>query len=335
MIVLDMDKVGKYLENIAYGFGATVVDLLIIVGGVLLFILFLVIIYIIQRKKKLKKQKEHAARLFEQAAKKAGLTNQEKELAERMAEVISPELLKKPLVLKNHAAFNSAASKMEKDTFDETTLNSLRLKLDFAGNTEKIVNTTLDLPKGQHLFILPEEAGRSLHGRISEKQPDGFYVTLQEREKPIEEGTFLQVYFHRGDGVYLFSVPVAASSNEVIKLPHTEFINRVQRRNFYRRSVDLPAELWEPGKKEATKRYGRLYDLGGGGAALDLFDEKKGSDINKNERYTIGFSVPDGKRFAIPAKVVRISRKGRRVHFEFDEIREGERDQIVNFVLQQ
>lgn len=335
MIVLDLDKVGKYLENIAYGFGATVVDLLIILGGVLLFVLFLVLVYSIQRKKKRDKQREHAERIFEQTAVKAGLTNEEKELAERMAELISPELLKKPLVLKNQAAFTSAASKLEKGSFNRTTLNSLRLKLDFSGNTEKIVNTTLDLPKGQPLFILPEEAGRSLHGRISEQQPDGFYVTFQEREKPIKGGTFLQVYFHRGDGVYLFSVPVVASSNEVIKLPHTEYINRVQRRNFYRRSVDLPAHLWEPGKKEASILYGRLYDLGGGGAGFDLVDEKKALDINKNDRYIIGFSFPDGKRFEVPGKVVRTSKKGRRIHFEFDEIREGERDKIVNYVLRQ
>jgi c-di-GMP-binding flagellar brake protein YcgR len=334
-MILDLNKVSKYLEDIAYGFDSDPIDLVIVIIIILLFLAFLFSIYIFKRNKKRKAQREQSEKRFRRQAETAGLTSEEYHLAEELARTVSPEGYRKHTVLANQATFNAAAEKL--DPQEEETrrlLRSLQLKLNFRSHTEQVVRSTTELQPGQNLYILPSLSKSGLQARVSEQSVDGLHMHLQAG-RTINENTAVKVYFHRWTGVFLFTSRVISSSDGTIVLEHSDEIKRVQRRNYYRKRVRRPVELWKPGQEQAWKLRGYLHDLGGGGASIDVAPEKgaQGHVFEDGQRFDLRLLLDDQNHVHISGKIVRISHKGKRLHFEFDTVREPQRDKIVKFVL--
>ncbi len=331
-MVLDLNKVAVYLEDIAYGFSADLVDLIVIIASLLLFTVLLIAIYLLRRRQRKQRYREQSEQAFEKWVGKAGLTPEEREAAEKLAELYSPDGTRKHLILENQGVFNSAVRTLEPTDDDLEKIRSLRLKLKFKDHTEKSVSSTIELGPGQHLYIVTGKNEKPIHGRIKDQKPEGMVVEYKTEKRTIEKGRKVNVLFHRGSGVYSFLSKVVESGAGTAVFEHSDTIAKAQRRNYYRRRLDMPAEVWKEGMEREQKYCGHLFDLGGGGAGVDFHSQPPG--FSEGDRYVINLRLPDAESLRVAGTVVRVSKNGKRVHFEFQSMPEGKRDGIMKQVLQ-
>ncbi|MFC1676887.1 hypothetical protein ACFL3G_07490 [Planctomycetota bacterium] len=242
--------------------------LLCLVAIVLLLMLFLII-----TSKRVKKEQEIAKSLFEQYARKRGLSPYEQRLLRKVA--IRAKLKRKESVYTLPSAFDRGATRMIGGTLiregDESSkqlrieLAFLREKLGFPKQLFESINQTLPADEANSKLI---EIGKKVYARhnksfmsgdieatVLESNENDFTIELQ---KPVEV-TFDKPWslrYYLGPSVWEFETYAVSCNGNFVVLSHSDDIRIINRRRFLRVPVKKPAfvTLFPFAKKTAGNR---------------------------------------------------------------------------------
>jgi len=328
MFILSQEKLSKFLDEISRGFIRSPLEIAIFIVLVIGFLLFLFFMYRYQTaKRKLLRQKIEQE-LFQKEIIKKSLNQVEIEILERMAGYLRQNQ-GKHLLFENPHIFNSCLDNIKKkEKINEQIVAGLRIKLGFRkAGLEKVIHSSVDLPEDLSLLIL-QKGKKQCTGNVEKVEQDSLVVTPKSLQNLPAPGTPVRVYFKSYSGVFSFNTWVKKSSKSFITLAHSESINRLQRRRFYRKRLKQPVFIRLAGSDQPPEK-STLLDLGGGGASLE--NVKK--SIGQGDEVEISFNISGKHRVTLNAKVLRLSDDGKIVHLEFLDIPESIRDMIISHIF--
>jgi len=325
MILLDQDRLSRFMEGISRGFYRAPLEIAIFFALILSIFLFLIVTY--------RRQKARAERLadglaqqrYQQLAQKHALGSAEQELIDRLTVFLS-SARKKYLLLVNQPTFNSCAARLlESEAGWSGALDALRLKLGFSlRDSERLPASSAELLPG--LPVLLVHGGQRQPGKLSAQEPGYLEIALQSGGPPC--GTQVSLYFQNRSGVFAFSTRVLEARGGAVRLSHSTAIKRTQRREYYRQPFQLPVYVrWAGSDQELTAT--RFIDLGGGGASLRNPERrfKPGDDL---ELY---FQPQHSERLSLLGEVLRVSSGGDVLHLRFDFLKDITRDKIMGLLF--
>jgi len=296
----------------------------------LLFIVSITAI-IIQHLKKVITERRESETTFRQTLRNVRMTPREMEILNIMTSLpyIKPE--RKYLLVQDAATFSKAAEELlRKGEIEIDELRSLRNKLDVCCfRRAKDITTTKELPEGLHVYIT-KYSPEGYHGMIVQRKYEYFAVRVKEPPKELEVGDICGIFFKRGRETFRIHTPLKLIKNDVLYFPHTEEVEKAQKRNFYRRQALLPAALRKQGY--TTEEYHtQLVDIGGGGARLISPSEK----FRTNDAVTLLFKTPNGETFEVSGEIVKTTQHENKeyLHLHFLSIDDTTRDKVIGYVL--
>jgi len=297
---------------------------------VLLFLISITAI-LIQHLKKVMTERRESENTFRQTLQNVRMTAREIEILNIMTDLsyIKPE--RKYLLVQDAATFSNAAEELlRRGEIEIDELRKLRNKLDVCCfRRAKVINTTKELPEGLHLYIT-KYSPEGFHGMIVQRKYEYFAVRVKEPFKELEVGDICGIFFKRGRETFRIHTPLKLIKKDILYFPHTEEVEKAQKRNFYRRQALLPAVLRKEGY--ITEEYHtRLVDIGGGGARVESPSEK----FRKGDAVTFLFKTPNGETFEVSGEIVKTTEMNEKeyLHIHFLSIDDAARDRIIGFVL--
>jgi len=330
MFVLDQDKISKFLGEIREGFIRTPLEITIFIVLVLGIILFFFFMYRYQTTKRRLHRQKIEQELFLQGVIKKGLTQVERDILEKMALYLKPNQ-GKHLLLENPHIFNSCLENMKKqEDINQQIAAGLRMKLGFRRpGLEKVIHSSVDLPEDLPVLIL-QKSKKQCSGKIKKVEPDSLIVDLKSPLTSPVPGTPVRVYFKSHSGIFSFRTRVKKSSKNLLFLAHSENIDRLQRRKFYRKRISQPVYIRLFSSEEPVKK-STLLDLGGGGASLKNVEKafKPGDELE------LTFYTSGRQQVTLTGKVIQLSEGGKTLHLEFENIPESIRDTIISYIFSQ
>lgn len=230
-------------------------------------------------------------------------------------------------LLERSSIFNACVRRYrESEPVQASVLSSLRVKLGFrAEGPERIPHSTAELTPGTQLILLYGK--KKLVGSVAKLDEDFLLISVGERVSLPAPGTRLSILLQKRSGLYGFKTVVGRPQGSMVRLRHTEDIQRVQRRKFYRRRTSLPVMLRKAagGVGAVEWRRTRLKDLGGGGASM----EAPGGGMGVGEEVEVAFHLKKGPPVRVRGLVVRLSGNGRVMHIQFGPMGDAQRDRII------
>ncbi len=327
MIVLDPEKINRFLSQIARGFVVTPTQLLIfflLLAGILL---FLVVFAVLQRRKSKLKMSRRSEEIYRYLAGKFNLNAEEQDIVRRMAAFLNNGEREYTLFLQPHR-FDACARRLSAaGQVSEEALSSLRLKLGFATRgPEEIPASSSELVQGTELVLFDRNL-RSCRAVIQAQKPEALLISVDRDGERLQNGARVTVYFHSPMGLFSFSSRVMKNGQGQIYLDHSEKLLRYQRRRFYRRNVRAVVQL-RPAGSMLRPVVSLLLDLGGGGASLS----NPGGRFKASDRLEIVFPPAVGGLTAT-GRVLRTSQGDGILHLQFENISESSRDHIMGSIL--
>ncbi len=327
-----MTTVTRFLQSIVDSLQSTQQQRIIL--GIVFSLLFFVsiVVLLVQRYSRISATRKSAEQTFRETLRNVEMTPRQMEILETMSTYGGMTKEKKYLLVQDAAAFSKVAEELlRRGLIEVDELRTLRNKLDVCCfKRNKNFTTTKELPEGLHLYVT-KYTPEGYHGLLVQRKYSFFAVKLKEVPKDIEQGETLGLFFKRGKETYRIHNTVKVMKKNVLYFPHTEAVEKAQKRNYYRRQMILPAALQRQGYN--TEEYHtQLADLGGGGAkALNPAPER----FRVDDSVVLHFKVPTGETFEVRGDIVRISEiKGKKyLHIRFLTLDDKLRDKIVGIVL--
>jgi hypothetical protein len=328
MFFLDQEKLNSLLQAVASGFHESPRQIMIFIGIVIVLLCIFLIFYFYQKKKSRKVNLRHAQKVYDILAGKLRLTESEKKLLDRMSSYL-PDPTEKQELFDDESIFNAAAQKLErKDKDTETAVAALRLKLGFQSQSmEKVPHSSSVLPIGMPVIIVTKRRER-ITGRIQRPNLQSLNILLDAGSSPPQDGSSVGVYFKNLSGLFGFTTTVLRVEKGVVRLKHSEKIRHIQRRDYYRKNIQVPVDVrrTSSGEPHAATSF---VELGGGG----------GSFLNPEYRYKAGDRVdlsfyPSHHTIVhVTAQVRRLSAQGKIAHVQFENISDPDRDHIISLLF--
>lgn len=329
MIVLDQSRLSFFLDEIAKGFQKTPFEMVISLVAIFLFLCIPVVLFRFQRVKIKKSRIAYAQKTFNQIVDKLQLDTSDQELIALLTSQLPAGSEKKHLLVKRADVFNRAArSLIEKHAVPQEKITALRIRLGFNIVTEgKLLHSSAELPEDIRIELV-QGKGKEHNGIVVGQDPQSLVVQLEAGESRPIAGRSVRIYFQRRHGLYSFESWILSVKKGEIRIAHSEKIDRVQNRKFFRKNTAILVEVSRTESNELPV-YSTLMDLGGGGASLSNPQKK----FRIGDRIDVDLQIPDAQKISIAGEVIRVSRGGNRIHIAFDTIKEHMRDKIIGFVL--
>jgi c-di-GMP-binding flagellar brake protein YcgR len=218
---------------------------------------------------------------------------------------------------------------LREEKIPSSILASLRLKLGFnILEKEQIPHSSAELPLETPVVVM--QKGREQNpGRIVSVDSSSLAIELGDAGRPPKSGLPVSIVFENPSGIYSFTTSVRVAGKGVIKVAHSEAIERFQRRRFYRKKLLMPVYVKRVGTQEHYALT-TIKDLGGGGASITNPDKRFVLD----DKLSLTFFTLGRKRINLSATVVRLSENGETLHLSFGAMPESSRDRIIRFLLQ-
>lgn len=255
------------LSDFLQGFTASTAETVIFIVIVLAFIGGLTWFAVASRWRDERRQLAAAERRFDQLVESLNLSRSDRATLEALSDHLR-HASDKYLLLQNHTVFDGCVeSAVAVGTVSEGEAAALRVRLGFSGEpagTEPESST--EIPVGSGLAIL-DIHDRAIPGRLAEHTPSSFSVDTDPDAPRLTTGSLVEVVYQNGSGIYRFESGVLANPPGKMELSHSERLERVQRREYYRGSVRLPVYVKLARVPERPERT-QLIDVGGGGASF-------------------------------------------------------------------
>lgn len=331
MIIFDQEKLSGFFDMVSRGFQRSPLEIVAMIAAVVVFIVLLIVAYQIQRRRARKRRLTIARTRYARLAAQKGLTPSEQGLVDRLARYLrDPD--KKYLLLVGQPTFNYCASRLRgADPSVDAGLSELRLKLGFTiSGPEQVPASSAELPDGQAVLLVtaPGRSGRRLQGRVAGRRPSSLSVQLAGSAAPPDRGRTVRVYFQNRSGLFSFDSEVQQYDERTasLDLSHSESIQRIQRRRYYRRRVAFAVSVRRAGT-DAEPLPSQLLDISGDGAGL----RNPGRRFEPREDVQLEFQA-GGEQFSLVGEVLRLSRGGQVMHVRFAPMREAARDRLIGAV---
>lgn len=318
-----------FLE-LSEGFRTSPVEIALVVLVLLAFILVPTIYGVRRRREQRRRQIRRASEWYEALVNQHGLSPLEQGAVELLSNYLE-EPGRKYLVLQNQAVFNqTAALAQEEEALSEGTISALRVRLGFAGSfTGAHPQSSAEIPEGSGVLVL-EDREHPVHGRVLKPTTSAFRVRLDENERKFVIGNPVEVVYQNSSGVFRFDSGILHRIGSELELQHSERVEIVQRREYYRRNIRLPVYVRAAEEDHRPVR-SEFVDIGGGGASM----ANPGERYEKGESLELTFHPDSEATLHIPARVVRTSKQGKVLHLSFENIRESSRDKIYRLLFQE
>ncbi|MBN1647901.1 MAG: PilZ domain-containing protein [Spirochaetales bacterium] len=311
------NNLDRLLESISGQFGVSVNGIIAFFIGLFAIVLFIVLSWLIQSLLNRRRRKKHSGHIFHSRADKKQLDETQRKLLHELAAFL-PDSTLAYLLFRDEAKYNYCARKLlDRNPAAEKDIAALRVVLGLADEVhESLPSSTASLTPGMHITCLKN--GRYRPGIITAQEPEGLRISVTFQDRPRIQDR-MTVFFTNERGRFQFTGRVNSVGGDSCLLEHSEQIRQSQNRNYFRKVFGGTVELRRIDGDITMMQFSCL-DLGGGGLSFVSRDEEfyKG-DLLRCNMDPIG-------RFTL--RVVRVSRKGRIVHGEFEEITEQTRDKI-------
>ena len=318
------------IKDVTSGFMSDPLEVILILVMILVFVLVVLGIFLFQNRRMRQRLTMQSARAWTRALGRHKLSGPELSLVRQAARFVSDPDTKKHLVLTNQATFNHCFGRLlSAGGASEKEVAALRVKLGFArASTEKRVTSTAILPAGIRLFIVQRES-KKFYGTLMQSTPEGLVIRIDDADVIAPgPGSELRCYFNVRNGTFHFQTSVRGLDGQIIRIDHSEKINRTQRRRYYRARTNIQGRIGVAGSDQ-TPTPARILDISGGGASI----ENPGLKFNQGEDIMIQFKTEDDAEYKLIAEVRRLSRGGRLIHAGFGPLGDATRDRLISFVL--
>lgn len=331
-IYIPEDGVTRLVNAMAEGFRTHPLEIALFILLLVGFVVTLIVMSRIIRRRERETLIDKSEQAFAALTSKHKLSDDERYLAERMADSLDDDG-RRHLVLTDPHIFNAVLGKMYgRERVPAAVANSLRKKLGFGKNRPGAPKSTAELPPGSPVRILRgnETLGT---GSVVGIEDDALVVTLEGtgagETGRIKTGTPLRLLSADRLGIHVFETAVLASQLTSIRLRHAPRAKAYQRRKYFRSPVKVPVFIR---LERATGELQRtlIRDLSGGGARLD----DPGIHPSAGDRLELYFRNDPEKARPLRAEVVRRSKSGddETISVRFGAISETERDKIISFI---
>ncbi|TVR93080.1 MAG: PilZ domain-containing protein [Spirochaetaceae bacterium] len=282
---------------------------------------------------------ERTERLYQQALRRTQLSPSQIELLNTLAEAMQRPT-ERYLLFEDESLFNSCAVRaMEQKQVAPDAVAGLRIILGFDSDGAKAPHSTTQLKPGATVLLRGRAKDKPVAAEISSSSRS---MGLELRCRPERmsrlplSGRAIQLIYHNAAGIFVFESLVLSREDGTVVLRHAEQPQRLQRRRYFRRSVQRPVRI-ERVSPEGADLNGVVFDLGGGGAALELVEIDAETTGHKDKPPDIGdllylYLEPEpGEVWKLQARVVRVSPKG--IHVVFTALQEQDRDKIYRYLF--
>ncbi|MBN1799562.1 MAG: PilZ domain-containing protein [Spirochaetales bacterium] len=331
IIIFDAEKLNEFFDSVASGFQKSPLEFIlfaVLFGLLFLALLLFIISQIRNRRKTLKRSRER----FQNIIIKRGLTTQETTFVEKMARYFPRDKKYLSDILTHAHTFTTCARLMaEKEGIDDEQVAKIRIKLGLSseshgGGRERShqLHSTAEFVTGIYVKLNLQKAG-TVKGRIDAIDEEGLTI-ITKAEAGSGDSILLEV--DSRSGYYMVRTHVIESGDNRLKVAHSEHLERVQNRNYYRKPLHLPAVLKVPGS--AGKTYHTyLLDLGGGGAKV----KNPGIKAFRGMELILLMKLKPDEPLVLQTRVARVSEKDASLSLAFVSIKEAVRDKIMRVVL--
>ncbi|WP_455383027.1 PilZ domain-containing protein [Salinispira pacifica] len=324
-----MGALNDIIEGIQRAFHPSPLQIALVVAAAALLVAGFTAYYLLEKSRQRRVEHRHAAETYRALRDRHHLTPSEEDLVERMALCLkTPE--KKYLLLSNQGLFNACAHRLIREgEIPEAGVAALRVKLGFFGEGPDISPTsTASIPNGSAVVL--RYRGNAYRGRVLEPQTSSLRLRVDFGKQPAVffPGSPVDLVYQNRRGTFTFRTSVQKQERLFLFLAHSEEVQRAQRREHYRRKVNLPVFIKATGSEDRPQK-SRFIDLGGGGASL----QNPGAQFRKGDEIDLSFHPDSEDRLSLTAHVVRTSHAGNVLHVDFGHLRESVRDRIYRVLF--
>ncbi|AFG36487.1 flagellar brake protein [Spirochaeta africana] len=309
------------------GFVSSPLEVGIAFGFLALFIGFFIVTAVVRGRRERQRIADRSRQTFERLITEKGLSRDEADVIRLLAGYMRTSERKYMLLL-NQGLFDACAqTALETGELSEDETAVLRVKLGFRSRAGAALDSSTQIPKGAPV-ILQLSDGRVVQAQVRSVDGESLCTSLPEQAMPLRADDQVEVTFHHASGVYAFTTEVRAVAGDELRLRHSEHLQRVQRRRYYRRTIAMPAFVQHAGT-DRTMIATRFIDLSAGGASL----ENPGRRFAAGEDISISFQADTSKMLHVIGRIVRTSRGGRVMHVDFRHLQETLRDRLYRIVF--
>jgi hypothetical protein len=321
MIVLDGEKLRAFWDELARGFQRDPLEITLWIILVLSIIIIPAVFYLIKRKITQRRVIKSENRRFEEIINRKNLAPLETDMVHQLKTYF--KRVKVTDILTSPPAFNACAKQfLSINGANGAGLAKLRLKLGLSGSSVKSsLHSSAEL--FPNLKVKVHAGGvKSFRTIINSINEDSIEI---KTNSIINTNRRVILEVERDTGCYLIHTTVSGIENGIIKLNHSEKIEHIQNRNYFRRRLRLPVII-KTGNKEYTSY---LIDLGGGGARV----KNPGFSVNKGENLLLSLNFNKKDKLILNSRIERVSKDQSSLSVHFNNIKEAQRDRIIKFIL--
>jgi hypothetical protein len=291
---------------------------LIVVGIVILVPLVISLVFIVRARRR---RVRAARRRFHEILMQRGLSEAEQALMARLERYFEHDKSRLAELAHDPALFNAAARRMrEAEPESEEALARLRYKLKLIfKNAFQAPHSTTELTPGMAVYLTIN--GRTEYdAMISDVQDRGFFI---KSNLPAHPGDVAAMELHSHAGIFRFTARLREIENGYFLFAHSEDIEQIQKRRYYRKQLHLPVTVERPAAHESANT--NVLDLSGGGAKL----YNPGLAFREGETVTLIVYLGRVERAALQARVLRLDRRPSTVSVAFENVSDIMRDKLV------
>ena len=326
MTILDGEKLREFWDNLAEGFNRSPLEIILWLTLLFLLIILPIFIFIIYSIGRRRREIKRARNRFYELQDKKGLSAEEKQQLKTMSQFFIRNKKHLPQLITHGPTFTACARRMiDKSLISDQELASLRIKLGLGKNKPfGQLHSTAELVPGIVVKLSLPQAGQ-LKGKIQEVVKDGFFISTKAHAA-IKQPIVLEIDIQAG--CFLVHSHILECEDGLLKVAHSEHIERIQNRDYFRKNLRLPVHIKLPGIAEKSFSTS-LLDLGGGGARIHNPD----LPLHMGQEIILFLSLPDKERLLLQARITRVSESDSSICIQFNSIREATRDKIMRVVL--
>jgi len=325
--VLDPEKAQRFLEIMRKGFVRNPVFAAISFSIVVGLIISAIIIYKIVNTKKEKKELLTIKDSFKNKVNQKNLSAREKQILFYICDNLLNNKNHILTLLTNPVVFSIYSQIiLNEKIVTAQELAALRMKLGI--NQRKVFNvlySTADLTIGTSVKISFLK-NYYFAGIISDIDEFGVSINI-DKDISLEKNTPVLIEIDNQYGLFLIHSHVIGIHASIIKVEHSEKIEKFQKRKFFRKNIQLPVTIMKNEEDKGIHSY--MLDLSGGGAKI--YYPK--NDFKTGDKIFVEISFNKKEDISLPCIIKRISKNDSSISVAFIEINESIRDKIVKAML--